>query len=132
MVNVTCPHCGRAGVVATVTGRPLRCPGCRGRFAPLDGLPVADMAAREPAPVVEPPPPRFGRTRKAAKVVGVAAALALVAWSAVVLLTWLAVAVRPEPTRTCPQCAESVRAEAKVCRFCGYKFIPDPAPRPRR
>ena len=24
--------------------------------------------------------------------------------------------------KTCPDCAEMVRAEAKVCRFCGYRF----------
>lgn len=24
--------------------------------------------------------------------------------------------------KTCPDCAESVRTDAKVCRFCGYRF----------
>jgi Uncharacterised protein family UPF0547 len=34
-------------------------------------------------------------------------------------------------TKTCPDCAETVNAEAKVCRFCGYRF--DQArERPRR
>lgn len=28
------------------------------------------------------------------------------------------------PTKTCPDCAEEVRAAAKVCRFCGYRFEP--------
>ena len=30
-------------------------------------------------------------------------------------------------TKECPQCAESVRVNAKVCRFCGYEFTA-PAP----
>lgn len=25
-------------------------------------------------------------------------------------------------TRTCPQCAEEVKAEARVCRFCGHRL----------
>jgi Uncharacterised protein family UPF0547 len=34
-------------------------------------------------------------------------------------------------TKICPDCAETVNAEAKVCRFCGYRF--DQArERPRR
>ena len=27
-----------------------------------------------------------------------------------------------EPQKQCPDCAEMVRAEARVCRFCGYRF----------
>lgn len=27
-------------------------------------------------------------------------------------------------TKTCPRCAELVRAAAQVCRFCGYSFKP--------
>lgn len=29
---------------------------------------------------------------------------------------------RPLDEKTCPQCAEQVKAAAKVCRFCGHKF----------
>ena len=27
-------------------------------------------------------------------------------------------------TRRCPDCAESIRLAAKVCRYCGYRFEP--------
>lgn len=30
-------------------------------------------------------------------------------------------------TKRCPQCAEDVKAEAKVCRFCGHEFPPAPS-----
>lgn len=29
------------------------------------------------------------------------------------------------PTKTCPQCAEQVKAKARLCRFCNHRF-PDP------
>lgn len=32
-----------------------------------------------------------------------------------------------EPEKACPQCAESVKAAAAICRFCGHRFI---EPRP--
>ena len=28
------------------------------------------------------------------------------------------------PTKVCPDCAETVLADARVCRFCGYEFRP--------
>jgi hypothetical protein len=30
-----------------------------------------------------------------------------------------------EPTKVCPQCAETVKAAAKICRFCRYEFPPE-------
>jgi hypothetical protein len=27
-----------------------------------------------------------------------------------------------EPTKKCPDCAETVLAEARVCKHCGYRF----------
>jgi uncharacterized membrane protein YhaH (DUF805 family) len=33
--------------------------------------------------------------------------------------------ISPE-MKECPQCAELVKREARVCRFCGYEFYPKP------
>ena len=27
-------------------------------------------------------------------------------------------------TKACPRCAEQVQAQAQVCRFCGFSFVP--------
>jgi uncharacterized protein UPF0547 len=34
-------------------------------------------------------------------------------------------------TKTCPQCAETVQAAAKVCRFCDYRFEGNGPAKPR-
>ena len=30
--------------------------------------------------------------------------------------------VASEPVKRCPDCAETIKAAANVCRFCGYRF----------
>jgi len=29
----------------------------------------------------------------------------------------------PSEEKTCPRCAEQVKAAAQVCRFCGHNFV---------
>jgi len=35
---------------------------------------------------------------------------------------WLGRLFTRERTKQCPDCAETVKAAARVCRFCGYRF----------
>ena len=38
-----------------------------------------------------------------------------------------AVQTPTEPSKVCPRCAETVKAAALVCRFCGYEFAAQPS-----
>lgn len=45
-----------------------------------------------------------------------------------VAIVWVAVQVRNDrrARRSCPDCAETIRSAARVCRHCGYRFAPPP------
>ena len=78
-------------------------------------------------------PTLIAYNRKHKSRAGVALLNLLFGWT---LLGWIvcfvwACAGEPAPgdTKTCPACAEIVKAAANVCRFCGHRF--DSAPRAR-
>ncbi len=44
-------------------------------------------------------------------------------------LAWVALS-DPHTTRKCPECAEKVLIDAKVCKHCGHRFVEEPLPPP--
>ncbi len=42
--------------------------------------------------------------------------------------TWGGRLLLPKDTKTCPDCAEEVKAAARICRFCRYEFFPTELP----
>ena len=47
----------------------------------------------------------------------------VLAWLILLVLTPAAPA-STGPTKKCPKCAETVKAEAEICRFCQHSFVP--------
>lgn len=43
-------------------------------------------------------------------------------------IRWGGLLTAPKDTKTCPQCAEEVKAAALLCRYCRYEFGPLPPP----
>jgi uncharacterized protein UPF0547 len=55
-------------------------------------------------------------------------ATSFLAWHVVTRKKWAQAGVPSSEFKTCPDCAETIRRDARVCRFCGYRFGEPEAP----
>ena len=53
--------------------------------------------------------------------------ISLVISPLIAFIILLVIGYSPSTLKKCPKCAEEVKAEALICRFCGYEF-PQPPP----
>jgi len=54
----------------------------------------------------------------------------LLGWIAALVLALTETKGTRDPEKTCPKCAELIKAAAKICRFCQHEFADETEPAP--